>query len=995
MKKNYFVAITLFVFAILFNGNLYAQGATCEDAEPFCAGGSQFVFPNTTGVPSFGSPACLGSAPNPSWFYLQVDESGDLEFTITQSTQGFDQNGNPIGILLDVDFVAWGPFSSAQGNCEDLDDCSGDCPSNTNPGANYPYGNVVDCSFDFQSVESLTIPNAQSGDYYIVLITNFNGSPGFILLNQTNFGDPGSGSTDCSIVLNDYICEGGFLTIEALDPDGSDYQWFVYNDVTEVFDILTGETNPTLDIDESGLYRVEYLDNLGDAAEDEIQVNITELPLPELSFDAPLEFCEDEPIVIDATPSNIDDLEGVTYVWFYEGDEIPGETSAVLNATPNNYGTYTVEIGQIVEDCGLSVDIEVTACFVEPDCLRIDFAEDFGAGDGRFETPFTAYNFMEFGEINGGDYAVSNTTAGMNGGWFPNMTDHTGDPDGRMFVVNPLDPQGIDDELYRRTIEVSTNTDYTFSYFMTTVYDINTAICPGTGDPTNILLRIEDLGGNTIVEFETGDVPNGSEPNWIEYAINFNSLDNSEIQFVFINLGVNDCGNDLAIDDISLTFSSDPPVIATPEDMIQCDISGTTSIFDLTTQIPAILDGQDPAEFNVSFHLTEIEASTNTNPIANPDAYENTENPQTLYVRVEFEDFPSCYSIVQFDLIVEPGIDLETNLPETLAYCDSEPAQSLNATPTNPDIDLTLVTYEWFFEGELISQEAEITPAVSGVYTVMITYDGCSELTVDIEVNIQEVPLLDLGEDELLCDGDSIEIVPIISGNSANTTYLWSTGETTPTIVVSTSGTYSLEITDGLCVVSDSITITFGDLPVVELGPTIFTCPNESQTIIAITDAVDATFVWFEDGVEIAGETGNSITILVPESISTTSIIYGVEVTVNGCSSTAEVLVSGYPNNPNCIISQGLSPDGSIGLNDNLDLEFLASRTGIANLQILNRHGREVYSLNDYVNQWVGQTDDGDKLPTGTYFYVISFAGEDPVYGTQKTGWIYINRDSN
>lgn len=683
-----------------------------------------------------------------------------------------------------------------------------------------------------------------------------------------------------------------------------------------------------------------------------------------------------------------------------DGDGIVVSTDPNYTFTPEEDETFTARVTYTntcnADEVVLEDTITVTLCqSTEPNCERIDFSEDFGAGDGRFETPFTAYNFMEFGEINGGDYAVSNTTAGMNGGWFPNMTDHTGDPDGRMFVVNPLDPQGIDDELYRRTIEVSTNTDYTFSYFMTTVYDINTAICPGTGDPTNILLRIEDLGGNTIVEFETGDVPNGSEPNWIEYAINFNSLDNSEIQFVFINLGVNDCGNDLAIDDISLTFSSDPPVIATPEDMIQCDISGTTSIFDLTTQIPAILDGQDPAEFNVSFHLTEIEASTNTNPIANPDAYENTENPQTLYVRVEFEDFPSCYSIVQFDLIVEPGIDLETNLPETLAYCDSEPAQSLNATPTNPDIDLTLVTYEWFFEGELISQEAEITPAVSGIYTVMITYDGCSELTVDIEVNIQEVPLLDLGEDELLCDGDSIQIVPIISGNSANTTYLWSTGETTPTIVVSTSGTYSLEITDGLCVVSDSITITFGDLPVVELGPTIFTCPNESQTIIAITDAVDATFVWFEDGVEIAGETGNSITILVPESISTTSIIYGVEVTVNGCSSTAEVLVSGYPNNPNCIISQGLSPDGSIGLNDNLDLEFLASRTGIANLQILNRHGREVYSLNDYVNQWVGQTDDGDKLPTGTYFYVISFAGEDPVYGTQKTGWIYINRDSN
>ncbi|MEX0996820.1 MAG: gliding motility-associated C-terminal domain-containing protein [Flavobacteriaceae bacterium] len=687
----------------------------------------------------------------------------------------------------------------------------------------------------------------------------------------------------------------------------------------------------------------------------------------------------------------------VDFVWL-DGDGIEIGNTAVLEVCPTEDTIYTARA--TYTNCNGDVVVEedtvtVTTCEItEPDCLRIDFVEDFGTGVGRFETPFTNYIFDGVGEIDGGEYAISNTTAGMNVGWHL-MTDHTGDPDGRMFVVNPLAPQGVDDELYRRTIDVLPNTDYTLSYFMTTVYNVDTNICPGTGDPSNILLRIEDVDGNLIVESGTGDVPNGSAPNWLEFSANFNSLDNTEIQFVFINLGINDCGNDLAIDDISLTYNSGPPLVVTPENITQCDITGTTSTFDLTTQIPVILDGQDPADFNVTFHLTEDEALTNTNPIATPDAYENTENPQTIYVRVEFADFPSCYSTVQFDLIVEPGIDLETNLPDSLSYCDNEPSQSLDATPTNPGIDLSLVTYEWFFDGELISQEAEITPATSGVYTVIILYDGCSELTVDIDVTIQEAPILDLGEDEILCDGNSIEIVPIISGNSANTTYLWSTGETTSTIVVNTSGTYTLEITDGLCIVSDEITITFGDLPSVELGPTIFTCPNETQTIVAITDAVDATFVWFEDGVEITGETGNSLTIVVPQSISTSSIIYGVEVTVNGCSTTAEVLVSAFPNNPNCVISEGLSPDGSIGFNDNLDLEFLASRTGIANLQILNRHGREVYSLDNYVNQWAGQTDEGDKLPTGTYFYILSFAGEDPVYGTQKTGWIYINRDSN
>src|SRR5690606_11454914 len=102
-----------------------------------------------------------------------------------------------------------------------------------------------------------------------------------------------------------------------------------------------------------------------------------------------------------------------------------------------------------------------------------------------------------------------------------------------------------------------------------------------------------------------------------------------------------------------------------------------------------------------------------------------------------------------------------------------------------------------------------------------------------------------------------------------------------------------------------------------------------------------------------------------------------------------------YASNPNCTISNGLSPEGSPGFNDYLDLEFLSIRTGIENLQIFNRLGRLVYEQQNYVNQWEGQSLDGDKLTTDTYYYVINLSGNDPVYGTQTSGWIYINRGIN
>jgi hypothetical protein len=54
-----------------------------------------------------------------------------------------------------------------------------------------------------------------------------------------------------------------------------------------------------------------------------------------------------------------------------------------------------------------------------------------------------------------------------------------------------------------------------------------------------------------------------------------------------------------------------------------------------------------------------------------------------------------------------------------------------------------------------------------------------------------------------------------------------------------------------------------------------------------------------------------------------------------------------------------------------------------------------VFKKNNYVADWCGQSDNGDKLPTGTYYYVIKLNGADPVFGDMQTGWIYLNRNAN
>jgi gliding motility-associated-like protein len=101
----------------------------------------------------------------------------------------------------------------------------------------------------------------------------------------------------------------------------------------------------------------------------------------------------------------------------------------------------------------------------------------------------------------------------------------------------------------------------------------------------------------------------------------------------------------------------------------------------------------------------------------------------------------------------------------------------------------------------------------------------------------------------------------------------------------------------------------------------------------------------------------------------------------NGCSLALSDVAS-VTVQP-CSIPKGISPNGD-NLNDELDLSFY----NIEKLEIFNRYGSKVYSKSNYEDEWHGQSDNGNELPDGTYYYVIDFTDLET-----KTGWIYINRE--
>ncbi len=233
--------------------------------------------------------------------------------------------------------------------------------------------------------------------------------------------------------------------------------------------------------------------------------------------------------------------------------------------------------------------------------------------------------------------------------------------------------------------------------------------------------------------------------------------------------------------------------------------------------------------------------------------------------------------------------DLANNLPTEVALCTSDPIPALDATPLDPNIDLNLVTYQWTnSSGTIVSTNATFTPSTGDVYTVVVTYPPCSEETFVIDVIISDQPILDLGPDETVCNGETFEIIPNITGGNAGITYLWSTGETTPTITVSVGGTYSLEVSLGSCSATDSIEIMFTQPIDVNLGDDFDSCFDENTVLTAeVANAQNMTFEWFRNGTLLSGET--SQTLVITEIGEYTVIATDA----NGCSGQDSVIVNG------------------------------------------------------------------------------------------------------
>lgn len=295
------------------------QNNLCANADPFCTDVGIYEFPagvNAGAGETGPNYNCLSTRPNPAWYYMKMANPGGMTIYMYSTPSE------------DIDFCCWGPF----------DDPITPCPNGLTA------AKVVSCSYAPAHTENCIIPSsAQTGQYYILVITNFSNNPCNITFSKT----AGTGTTDCSImpplVENDGpYCVGETIHLTGNAQSGASYSWSGPGNWT-----ATGQnvTRPNCTMAMAGTYTCTITLS-GQTSSTDTQVAV--YANPTANFSVPTAYAGVPTQFTSTSTTNPSGQTITSYLWNF-GD---GQTSTQQNpthtyATPGSYTvTLTVACGE-------------------------------------------------------------------------------------------------------------------------------------------------------------------------------------------------------------------------------------------------------------------------------------------------------------------------------------------------------------------------------------------------------------------------------------------------------------------------------------------------------------------------------------------------------------------------------------------------------------------------------------------------------------------------
>ena len=311
LPDNFITSLMMDIYAKSRQNNL------CASADPFCTDNGQYMFPagvNAGSGESGPNYACLTTTPNPAWYYMRIDNPGSMNIYMYSEPSE------------DIDFCCWGPF----------DDPVAPCPNGLT------LEKKVSCSYSGNPTETCVIPStAQTGEYYILVITNYSNHQCNITFSKTG----GNGTTDCSImpplVWYENPCHGGTLTLHAQEISGATYSWTGPNGFTST-QIHPTITNVT--VNNTGTYQCSI--TVGGSTSDPMSIVVDIIPQLVVDFSTSTSLCAGSEISftgnVTTTPAGHDNVITEWEKTWDFGDGSNPESGANATHVYNAPGTYTV-----------------------------------------------------------------------------------------------------------------------------------------------------------------------------------------------------------------------------------------------------------------------------------------------------------------------------------------------------------------------------------------------------------------------------------------------------------------------------------------------------------------------------------------------------------------------------------------------------------------------------------------------------------------------------
>jgi gliding motility-associated-like protein len=785
---------------------------------------------------------CLFSQPNPTWFFLQIETAGTIDMNLTAAS--------------DIDYAIWGPYPSlgiAQADCGDM---------GFNP------NNVVDCSYSGTNDEYPTIPGAQVGEVYVMLITNYANVTQQIDLQQTG----GTGATDCDIVFPSCTIDNFTSNISACDPATNTYS------INGTIDFTDPPTTGQLIVEDCNGNQQVINPPFGTSA----NYNLTGLLSDGAACDVTCYFTDD-----------LNCTQTLNYT-------APADCSPACNMTSLNVLTGACDPGSTLQVSG-------TVDYVDPPSTGQLIVEDCQGNQVAFNPPFgTSTNFLFQAGADGSTCAITAyftddaaCTISVNGNYPPpcGCTVSTGTYTitvdgnpvanndvlcfGESFVITPNGDEVLPAEATAPPIGAPGQYAPGLGYLLFSCPP--TILPPGAIETDPCFVGLLGYGSfadnNGLGQASYGGPWTGADETMYIIPITFYDTNTATYSYVNTTDACWDIGPVISMQYLSeITFT----------EVQDCD-AGTQTVT-ISGGLPEMTPG-------------EIYTASNLNP-GNANFINNTTTHGGDIVIDGLVDG----DVVTFDIVDGNGCPLSITLapfqgPEDpsftypqYTYCsaDTDPTAaitgdpgSFTSTPAGLDINPT-------------TGLIDLDGSAPNTYTITYTTNGgitCASSTTAL-FTINETPTVDPVADQTLCVGENTTLVTF-TGTPAGVTYDWVSDNTgtgvgangaatipvftsiNPSTVVPEISVITVTPTLGTCVgTPTNFSYIVNPLPTIDAGPDLNICVGTNVTLTATGGTV---YTW-DQGLGV----GNNFN--VSPATTTTYIVTGLDAA--GCAEDDTITVN-------------------------------------------------------------------------------------------------------